>query len=274
MSSRTRFASTPSPSSVPLVNTMAFSANDSGRASLEASVRSLATRVEVLADAAQRRQWITGLVLGGLLLGMGGYLAWLYRTVTEFADPEVIVELASSQIEPRIDEQVGSVSEQLRAQAPALLDQAEKAVLDAPPQMSREAQRYLVSQFETHIKTLEEQTYDLVSGMLKESLARAKAEGIDLENDDQVDKLVKEAAPLAREEFRRVIRKVHGEYAEGADNIASYIDRLTSGAPLSALEERQRDVLVTGLSLIEKLESDPSRAPVRNLLEGRMPTEP
>jgi hypothetical protein len=253
---------------------MAFPADDAGRETLEASLRSLAGRVDVLADAAKRRQWITGLVLGGLLLGTAGYLGWLYRTVTEFADPEVIVELASAQIEPRIDEQVDSVGEQLRAQAPALLDQAEKIVLDAPPQVSLEAQRYLGSQLDTHIKTLEEQTYDLVSGMLKESLARAKAEGIDLNDDDQVDKLVAEAAPLAREEFRRVIRKVHGEYAEGADNIASYLDRLTSGAPLSVLEERQRDVLITGLSLIEKLESDPSRAPIRGLLEGRMPTEP
>jgi len=258
---------------IPPVNTMAFPADDAGRESLDASLRSLSNRVEALAEGAERRKWITGLVLGGLLLGTGGYLWWLYRTVTEFADPNVIVELASASIEPRLDEQVGTVGAQLRAQAPALLDQAEKVVLDAPPQVSREAQKYLVDQFDTHIKTLEEQTYDLVSGMLKESLTRAKAEGIDLNDDAQVDKLVEEAAPLAREEFRKLIRRVHGEYVEGADNIASFIDRLTSGAPLSPLEQRQRDVLVTGLSLVEKLESDPSRAPIRNLLEGRMPAE-
>jgi len=223
-------------------------------ASLERSIASLSRRIDENAAAAKRRQWITGLVMGALLLGMAGYLNYLYRTIVDqFADPQTMVELAYQSVQPQIDKEVGKLGENLKAQAPQLVAQAEQMVLDSPPQISREAQTYVAAQLDTHLTDLEGKSYELVSGMLKESVARAKAQGIDLNDDKQVDKLVADAAPMMRDELRKVIRQLYTEYAEAASGIGAFVNKLTSGEQLSPLEERQRDVLLTGLALIQKI---------------------
>ncbi|MEI7861611.1 MAG: hypothetical protein WCJ21_03235 [Planctomycetota bacterium] len=250
---------------------MADSYTTTDLASLERSIASLSRRIDENAAAAKRRQWITGLVMGALLLGMAGYLNYLYRTIVDqFADPQTMVELAYQSVKPQIDQEVGKLGDNLKAQAPQLVAQAEQMVLDSPPQISREAQTYVASQLDTHLTDLEGKSYDLVSGMLKESVARAKAGGIDLNDDKQVDKLVGDAAPMMRDELRKVIRQLYTEYAEAATGIGAFVNKLTSGAQLSPLEERQREVLLTGLALIQKIEQDPNRAPLQNIIDGKV----
>jgi len=249
---------------------MAESYSTTDLASLERSIATLSRRIDENAAAAKRRQWITGLVMGGLLLGMAGYLNYLYRTIVDqFADPQTMVELAFQSVKPEIDKEVGKLGENLKAQAPQLVSQAEQMVLDSPPQIAREAQNYVASQLDTHLNDLEGKSYDLVSGMLKESIARAKTQGIDLNDDKQVDVLVTEAAPMMRDELRKVIRQLYTEYSDAATGIGAFINKLTSGAQLTPMEERQREVLLTGLALIQKIEQDPNRAPLQNIIDGK-----
>lgn len=245
--------------------------NDS---SLQTSVSSLAACVEKAAATASQRRLIALAVMGGLLLAGGLYLRYLYRTITEFAEPNVIVELAAAQVEPQINSEIDRLDVVLKDEAPGLMNQAEKLVLDAPPQIAQEANRFLASQFDEHITKLEEQSYDLVSGMLKEAIERSKEKGIDINDDRQVDTLLEEAVPLVRDELRKVIAKLYDEYAAGADGIGSFIERLTTATDLTPLEKHQREVLLTGLALIKKIEADPSRAPLQGIIEGRAPTTP
>lgn len=243
-------------------------------ASLHNTVSSLASCVEKAATLAHQRRRIALVVLGCLLLAAAGYLRYLYRTITEFAEPNVLVELAAAQVEPQLNGEIDRLDEVLKAEAPGLMSQAEKLVLDAPPQIAQEANRYLASQFDEHIGKLEAQSYDLVSGMLKEAIERAKDKGIDVNDSKQVDKLIEESMPLVRDELRKVIARVYAEYAAGADGIGSFIERLTSAKNLTPLEKHQREVLLTGLALIKKMEADPSRAPLQGVIDGRSPAAP
>jgi hypothetical protein len=54
--------------------------------------------------------------------------------------------------------------------------------------------------------------------------------------------------------------------------VGSYIEELVSAgdaATLSPLQQSQRELLLTGLALIKKIESDPQRAPLQKILDGR-----
>ncbi len=241
--------------------------------SLADEIARLTHRLESTARSAGSRKLLTGLVLGAVLLGVGGYLAWLHSTIRQFAEPDVLVELVSATLEPRLEEEVGRVGERLVAEAPAVLDQAEKLALDAPPQIVRGAGDYLASQFDGHIADLEERVYTLVSGMLAESLARARAEGIDLEDDAKVDALVAESAPLLRAELKKAVDELYAEYRKSADGLAGLVDRLTGGDSLDEEGRRQKEILVTGLAIIRKLEADPSRAPIQGVIRGESPRE-
>lgn len=235
------------------------------------SLAALERRLQESATAASRRRTRTGIALGVLGLGVAGYLAWLHGTVKEYAEPDTLVELAAATLQPRLEEEVGRVGERLVAEAPAVLDKAEKMVLDSPPQLVAGAGDYLASQFDGHLTGLEERVYVLVSGMLKESLDRARAEGIDLDDDAQVDALVDQAAPLMRAELKKAVDEIYAEYRKSADGIGTVVDRLTGGEALDAAEERRREILVSGLAIIRKLEADPSRAPVQGVIRGEVP---
>lgn len=234
-------------------------------------VAALGRRLDASATSASRRRWLTTLVLGAMLLGVGGYLSWLHATIGKYAEPDTLVELAAATLEPRLEEEVGRVGERLVAEAPAVLDQAEKMVLDAPPKIVSGAGDYLASQFDGHLSDLEERVYTLVSGMLAESLDRARSEGIDLDDDKQVDALVDKAAPFMRTELKKAVDEIYAEYRKSAEGIGAVVARLTSGEPLDADEERQKEILVTGLAIIRKLEADPSRAPVQGVIRGDVP---
>ena len=41
------------------------------------------------------------------------------------------------------------------------------------------------------------------------------------------------------------------------------------GKQLTPLQQSQREILLTGLALIKKIESDPKRAPLQKALDGR-----
>lgn len=241
---------------------------------LAAAVAALKRRLDTTAAGAGQRRLVTGLAIAALLAGVGAYLNYLHSTVKKFAEPDVIVELAAASLEPRLDEEVGKLGQRLVAEAPTVMDHAEKALLDAPPQIVSGARDLLAQQFDGQIKGLEEKVYTLVSGMLQESLARARREGINLDDDAQLDALVDASAPQIRAELKKAVDELYVEYRQAADGIGRLVDRLTSGEPLDAAEQRQKEILVTGLAIIRKLENDPARAPVQGVIRGDVPKAP
>jgi hypothetical protein len=202
---------------------------------------------------------------------MLAYLRYLHSTVEQFADPQVVVELASSAVEPQLDAQLDELGENLAAQAPETIAMVEKMVLDSPPQLVAEGRRFLVSTFDTQLADLEKQGYGLIQGALSTALTTAVESGVNLNDPAQIDKLVDDAIPLVRKELTAKVKELYEEYAAGSASLGEFINRLAKASDLSPLEKEQREVLITGLALIQKLESDPSRSPLQGVLEGKLP---
>jgi hypothetical protein len=238
---------------------------------LVARVDALSSRVESMAARAERRLWTTLAVVGVVLLGMLGYLRYLHATIEQFADPPVLVELASSAVEPQLDAELNALGKNLTAQAPEAIAAVEKMVLDSPPQLVAEGRRMLVSTFDSQLAELEKQSHDSIQGMLSTAFQRAAEKGVDLNDPAQIDSLVDDAIPLVRRELTAKVRELYQEYTDGSASVGEFIDRLATASDLSTLEKQQREVLITGLALIQKLEADPSRRPLQGVLEGALP---
>jgi hypothetical protein len=144
-------------------------------------------------------------------------------------------------------------------------------VLDSPPQLVAEGRRMLVSTFDTQLAQLESQGYESIQGMLSTAFQQAAEKGIDLNDPAQVDKLVDDAIPLVRKELTAKVRELYQQYADGSASVGEFIERLAKANDLSPLEKQQREVLITGLALIQKLEADPSRSPLQGVLDGKLP---
>jgi hypothetical protein len=75
-----------------------------------------------------------------------------------------------------------------------------------------------------------------------------------------------------RDALKKAVDELYGEYSAGADSLGSYIEQLAvagDGKQLTPLQQSQREILLTGLALIKKIESDPKRAPLQKALDGR-----
>ena len=239
---------------------------------LESKIMKLHSRMEETVAQGRRRLLTTAVVMGGLLLAASGYLWYLYSKIAEFADARTVVELAAAQIEPQLNVEASRFGDTLEAQAPAVLDQAEKAVLAAPPQIARELHTYTSTFVDKQLSSLEAQAYDVVSKTLEGAIAKAHDEGIDLTDEKQLDSLVDSAAPTMRDALKKAIDQLYTEYTAGADSLGSYIEQLAAAGKdkeLTPLQKSQREILLTGLALIKKIEADPSRAPLQKVLEVR-----
>ena len=239
---------------------------------LESKIMKLHSRMEETVAQGRRRLLTTAVVMGCLLLGASGYLWWLYSKIAEFADARTIVELAAAQVEPQLNVEASRFGDTLEAQAPAVLDQAEKAVLAAPPQIARELHNYTSTFVDKQLSSLETQAYDVVSKTLEGAITKANEQGIDLSDEKQLDALIDSAAPTMRDTLKKAVDELYGEYSAGADSLGGYIEQLAvagDGKQLTPLQQSQREILLTGLALIKKIESDPKRAPLQKALDGR-----
>jgi hypothetical protein len=239
---------------------------------LESKIMKLHSRMEETVTQGRRRLLTTAVVMGGLLLAASGYLWYLYSKIAEFADARTVVELAAAQIEPQLNVEASRFGDTLEAQAPAVLDQAEKAVLAAPPQIAGEVERYASTFVDKQLSSLEAQAYDVASKTLEGAIVKAREDGIDLTDEKQLDALIDSAAPTMRDTLKKALDKLYAEYTVGADSLGSYIEQLVAAGgdkKLTPLQQSQREILLTGLALIKKIESDPARSPLQKVIDGR-----
>jgi hypothetical protein len=237
---------------------------------LEAKIHKLHGRMEDLAGQGQRRLVTTAAVMAALLLAAAGYLYYLYSKIAEFADARTVVELVAQQVEPQLNVEASRFGDLLEAQAPTVLDQAEKLALGAPPQIAREFENYTSAFVDKQLSSLESQAYDVVRRTLEGSIEKAREQGIDLNDEKQLDSLVNAAGPVMRDGLKKAIDEIYVEYTSGADNLGAYIEELTAAdtGKLTPAEKTQREILLTGLAIIKKMEADPSRAPLQKVLDA------
>lgn len=243
-----------------------FSMESNPSPELAARIDALKSRIESMAARAERRSWATLAVAGVIVIGMFAYLRYLHGVLDQFADPQVLVEFASSAVEPQLDAELNALGENLASRAPEAIEAMEKILLESPPTLASEGRRFLVSKLDSQVTELETRAYELIQGMLSTAFDAAAEKGIDLNDPTQVKKLIEEAMPLVREELAVKVNDLYRGYAAGSDSVGEFVDRLATASDLSPLEKEQREVLITGLALMRKLEVDPSQGPLQGVL--------
>ena len=249
------------------------SAHDSNTAAVETRLQNLQKRVAETASRSSQRLTITSLVMVALLAGVFLYLRFLSKTITEFADAPTLVQLVSDQVEPRLQEAPAQLADSLKAQAPAVIGQAETMLLEAIPQVLDEADAFLVSFFENEFKEIEDEAYKVIHDALDDTIAQAKEKNIDLAKEGELEKAVAGAAPALREMVQTLIEANFDKFSEGTTEVSAYIDNLVSSDNLTDHEQAQKEVLISGLALLRKMEEDRSRAPIQGVLNGTIPAD-
>ena len=239
---------------------------------LEAQIMKLHSRLEEVVASGRRRQLATVLAMTGLVLATGMYLWYLAARIAEFADARTVVALAAAQVEPQLSIEANRFGDTLEAQAPAVLDQVEKLVISAPPRLAQSLHDYVSSCLDPHLSELEMRAYEIVSRSLAESITRAQEQGIDLTDESRFDALVETAAPAMREELKEALDEIYSEYSDSSAGMVAYIEQLIAPGDreqLTPVQESQREVLLTGLAIIKRLENDPIRSPLQKALGSR-----
>jgi hypothetical protein len=236
-------------------------------------LQGLQTRVAETAARSSQRLTVTSLVMLALLLGVFFYLRFLSNTVSEFADAPTLVQLVADQVEPRLQEAPAQLAESLKEQAPAIVGQGEQLIMEAVPQLLEEADSVIVGFFESEFKEIEDEAYRIIRNAFEDVIAEAKKKNIDLAKDGELEKAVAQAAPALREMVQVVIEQNFEKFSEGTTGVGVYIDHIASDENLTDHEQSQKEVLISGLALLKKMEQDRSRAPIQGVLNGTIPED-
>ena len=240
-------------------------------ATVENHLQALENRVTKNAARAKSRLTLTVLVMACLLVGVFFYLRFLSTTITAAAEAPTLVQLIADQVEPRLQEAPEKLTESLKAQAPMVVDGGEKMILDALPEVLDQADSFLVSFFEKEFQEIEEKAYDVIHEGFKDVVTQAKEKKIDLAKEGELEAAVGKIAPNLRKMIETIIEENMKAIESGSNEISAYVSRLSANKGLTDHEKAHREIIISGLALIKKMEQDPSRSPIKGVLRGDLP---
>ena len=240
---------------------------------LENRLRALEDRVGKTASKAKSRFMLTVLVMACLLVGVGIYLRFLSTTIASVAEAPTLVQLVADQVEPRLQQAPARLTESLEAQAPMVVKKSEKIILDAVPEVLDQADSFIVSFFEKEFEEIEKKAYDVIHEGFNDVITQAKEKKIDLAREGELEAAVGKIAPNLRKMIEIIIEENLKEFESGTNEISAYVSRLSANEGLTDHEKAHREIIISGIALIKKMENDPSRAPIKGLLRGDLPAE-
>ncbi len=240
-------------------------------ATVENRVQALENRLTKNAAKAKSRLTLTIIVMACLLVGVFFYLRFLSSTITTAAEAPTLVQLIADQVEPRLEEAPAKLTESLKAQAPMVVDRGERMILDALPEVLDQADSFLVSFFEKEFQEIEKKAYDVIHEGFKDIVTQAKEKKIDLAKEGELEAAVGKIAPNLRKMIETIIEENMEEFKSGTNEISAYVSRLSANQGLTDHEEAHREIMISGLALIKKMEQDPSRSPIKGVLRGDFP---
>ena len=240
-------------------------------ATVENHLQALENRVTKNAARAKSRLTLTIVVMACLLVGVFFYLRFLSTTITAAAEAPTLVQLIADQVEPRLQEAPAKLTESLKAQAPTVVDRGEKLILDALPEVLNQADSFLVSFFEKEFQEIEKKAYDVIHEGFKDVVTQAKEKKIDLAKEGELEAAVSKIAPNLRKMIEIIIEENVKQFESGTNEISAYVSRLSTNEGLTDHEKAHREIMISGLALIKKMEQDPSRSPIKGVLRGDLP---
>ena len=247
--------------------------HDTDLSTIEERLRALEDRITKTAAKSKSRLTLTIAVMACLLIGAFFYLRFLSTSITTAADAPTLVQLVADQLEPRLEQAPAQLTESLKAQAPMVVDRGEQLILDALPELLDQADTFIISFFEKEFEEIEKKAYDVIHDGFDDVITQAKAKNFDFAKDGELEKAVGKIAPNLRLMIESIIEENMQEFKTGTNEVSAYISRLSTDQNLTDHEKAHREILISGIALIKKMENDPSRAPIKGLLRGDLPAE-
>ncbi len=245
--------------------------HDTDLSTIENRLHALEERIAGTAAKSKSRLILTITVMACLLVGAFFYLLFISTSITTAADAPTLVQLVADQLEPRLQQAPAQLTESLKSQAPMVVDSSEKMILDALPEALDQADAFIISFFEKEFQEIEKKAYDVIHDGFNDVIAQAKEKNIDFAKDGELEEAVGKIAPNLRQMIESIIEENIDEFKSGTNEISAYISRLSADEDLTDHEKSHREILISGIALIRKMENDPSRSPIGGILRGDLP---
>jgi hypothetical protein len=245
--------------------------DDTDLSTIENRLHALEERLTKTAARSQSRLTLTVAVMACLLIGAFFYLRFLSTSITTAADAPTLVQLVADQLEPRLQQAPAQLTESLKAQAPMVVDRGEQLILDALPEALDQADAFIISFFEQEFEEIEKKAYEVIHDGFDDVINQAKAKKIDFAKNGELEEAVGKIAPNLRLMIESIIEENMGGFKAGTNEVSAYISRLSTNQKLTDHEKAHREILISGIALIRKMEIDPSRSPIRGMLQGDLP---
>ena len=245
--------------------------DDTDLSTIENRLHALEERITKTAARSQSRLTLTVAVMACLLIGAFFYLRFLSTSITTAADAPTLVQLVADQLEPRLQQAPAQLTESLKAQAPMVVDRGEQLILDALPEALDQADAFIISFFENEFEEIEKKAYEVIHDGLDDVITQAKAQKIDFAKNGELEEAVGKIAPNLRLMIESIIEDNMGEFKAITNKVSAYINRLSTNQNLTDHEKAHREILISGIALIVKMEIDSLRSPIGGILQGALP---
>ena len=222
----------------------------------------LAAEIDAAAQQARKRMKIAWLVAVVVLLILGGYLAFAHRQIDKTSRAEVITSYTQSYLMGRLPEAGERFERHLEERAPAYVERAGKAALDAPRALRVATQNFLLAETRQRLGELESQLAETLKAQVEALAAEIDADTA-RERRAALKGMLSELARMMRMRTVEAIEKRYrASYAPKARVARAYLRKLVERDDLTDRQKRQRSLLVSVLTLKRKLDEEDAGRPV------------
>lgn len=173
-----------------------------------------------------------------------GYMAWAINRIA-LIDADFVVTTVRDNLRGGAQSFVGEASGELKRQAPMMVKELHKNLIDGVPALRNDIEHSLLASVDPVAAEIEKSMSSDVGKMIEDYKGKVDAANAKLSDTEKLTRLVF----MMRQDFRKEASKVINHSAEqfSADikNINKQLLKLREGKNLTAAEKLQRDILAT-----------------------------
>ncbi|BAM02520.1 hypothetical protein [Phycisphaera mikurensis] len=216
----------------------------------------LEQRIQELAEAAARRKRV--LVAAGVVVALltAAYLGFAWQQIRSQLDAPTLVAAAEMRAQPLLDRPASSWAEELEAQAPALLDAAAAAAMQAPEQLSERVLGYVDAAVAERMPDLENRFEELAAALVDQA-AEAAGDGFKegQMSDEEAEAVVTAIADQFDASLREKVDALYDDYTGVSGELIDRLDKLATGENLSEKEALHRELITSFLALLQRVQA-------------------
>jgi len=221
---------------------------------------------EAVASVRTRMNWLKAVALI-ILVVVIVYFAFAYKQIKTI-NADLVMTLAADQyLQPYIPRAGQELRTQLIKEAPNLVKEGEKRLLEAPAAVAELAEKMILQEVDKILQEAEKTFVEHVRAGIKEARATIDQTMPNASEDEKIKQLLDDFVKLYVTEVEKMLNDAHKlylQYAEGPEGILTYLAALAENKALDERGKLERKVVETTLALLEQKATGPApKAPVR-----------